>query len=63
MEDPMDENKDDNLGSMVEIGRKKNKITIRKPKGRSGFCGQKKKKFEQIRKTRKWCIHATSYKR
>jgi len=25
MEDPMEENKDDNFGSMVEIERKKNK--------------------------------------
>ena len=30
MEDPMDENKDDKLGSRVEIGRKKNKIKMRK---------------------------------
>ena len=40
MEDPMDENKDDILGSRVEIGRKKNKIKMRKHKGGSGFLVQ-----------------------
>ena len=40
MEDPMDENKNDILGSRVEIGRKKNKIKMRKNKGGSGFLVQ-----------------------
>ena len=40
MEDPMDENKDDILRSRVEIGRKKNKIKMRKAKGGSEFLVQ-----------------------
>ena len=49
MEDPMDENKDDRLGPRVEIGRKKNKIKIRKPRGGSGFLVQQTR-----RKLNKW---------
>ena len=41
MEDPMDENKDDNLGSLVEIERKKNKIKMRKPRGDPDFWFKK----------------------
>ena len=41
MENPMEENKDDNFGSMVEIERKKNKIKIRKSTGGIGFWFKK----------------------
>ena len=51
MEDPMDENKDDILGSRVEIGRKKNKIKMRKASGMIRIFGSRnKKKIEQMRK-------------
>ena len=51
MEDPMDENKDDILRSRVEIGRKKNKIKMRKARGRIRIFGSRnKKKCEQMRK-------------
>ena len=44
MEDPMDENKDDNLGSRVEIGRKKNKIKMRILGERIRIFGSRNKK-------------------
>ena len=51
MDDPMDENKDDILGSRVEIGRKKNKIKMKKARGRIRIFGSRnKKKIEQMRK-------------
>ena len=40
MEDPMEENKDDNFGSMVEIERKKNKIKLTRHDGVVGFLVQ-----------------------
>ena len=50
MEDPMDVNKDDNFGSIVEIERKKNKIKLTRAKGGIGFESQSKGKCEQMRK-------------
>ena len=51
MEDPMDENKDDKLGSRVEIGRKKKQNKNEKGQGRIRIFGSRnKKKCEQMRK-------------
>ena len=41
MEDPMDENKDDNFGSMVEIERKKKKIKFDQNKRNPDFWFKK----------------------
>ena len=41
MEDPMDENKDDNLESRVEIGRKKKQNKNENPRGGSRFWFKK----------------------
>ena len=48
----MDENKDDKLGSRVEIGRKKNKIKMKILGEESGFWFKKARpgKCEQMRK-------------
>ena len=50
MEDPMDENEDDNFGSMVEIERKQNKIKLTRTRRESVFELQSKGKCEQMRK-------------
>jgi hypothetical protein len=59
----MDENEDDNLGSMVEFERKKNKIKMRKAWRIRIFGSRNKKKVEQMKKRRKCCMHATLCKK
>ena len=43
MEDPMEENKDDNFGSMVEIERKKNKIKLTRARWGDRIFGSRNK--------------------
>ena len=54
MEDPIDENKDDNVWSMVEkLEERKTKLKLENQRDDQDFVVKIKKKFEQMRKIRK----------